>query len=543
MVVSEGHNRDNEGASLQLYVKATNGKWNEVFIARKDLTKSDVQGRLVSAGLLPGDWKIIQHVLQNIDPPDKFFSLERAGWTDDYYATPGGDVLPDDGKARATFTPVPDFDVGGTLEGARALLATVEGQTKLVFAICAALSAPFLKDFGPDAEPGAFHFHGTSSHGKTTMLVLASSVWGRGAEKKDGGIVMSWAITRFAAERMAERHSDCAMFMDELKSADPDQFAHLALQITNGAGKMAGTQTGALRDEVVFRPLVLSTGEVSAKQYITSNRLHYHAGMAVRFLDIAADSTDGHGIFDTVPEGVDDAGAFARQIKKSAAENYGHLGRLFVQAYLDDRDAMLADIRHAWTDLRVALAAKNVHADPQINRVIGRFALVGAVGIVGCDRGLLPWTQESVRHAVTSVFDVWLAGRGGQGSQEGLAAEEAFNSFVFTQSHRLSQTSERNRVGVRRWTEELHQEIWVSDEKALIEMLGQPERVGPFLKRLADEQSDEWEHVKGKDEKGELTRNRRDAPSGYGLPKRSYCFRKKYPEPEEAAKDPVRTQV
>ena len=79
IVVSEGHNRDNGGASLQLYLKATNGKWNEEFIARKDLTKSDVQGRLVSAGLLPGDWKIIQHVLQNIDPPDKFFALERAG--------------------------------------------------------------------------------------------------------------------------------------------------------------------------------------------------------------------------------------------------------------------------------------------------------------------------------------------------------------------------------------------------------------------------------------------------------------------------------
>ncbi len=140
------------------------------------------------------------------------------------------------------------------------------------------------------------------------------------------------------------------------------------------------------------------------------------------------------------------------------------------------------------------------------------------------------------------MFDVWLAGRGGQGSQEGLAAEAAFNSFVFTQAHRLSEI-ERNRVGVRRWTDELHQEIWISDEKALTEVLGQPERVGPFLKRLADGQSDDWEHVKGKDEKGELTRNRRDAPRGYGLPKRSYCFRKKYSEPEEAAKDPVRTQT
>ena len=151
--------------------------------------------------------------------------------------------------------------------------------------------------------------------------------------------------------------------------------------------------------------------------------------------------------------------------------------------------------------------------------------------MIACDRGLLPWRRESVKAAIEYVFDAWFASRGGEGSLEGLAAEEAFTSFLYSNSERFAtfgNGADRNRMGVKTLTKDRRIEVWVAHDRALIEMLGgQPERKAPFLEHLRNGLSEEWELIEGSD------RPQREAPQKFGLPnRRAWCFQKKLQEPE-----------
>lgn len=528
IVAGEGYNSLNVGSCLHIVVRSTAGIWNELLIPRAELVGgANLQGRLQDAGMLPGDWKVLLHLFQNIDPPRKFIRLESAGWNGEFYAMPSGLVIPLNEDAIATFPPVPNFVSGGTFEGAQILLRAIESQSRLQFAVMAGYAAPILAHYGPEAEPGGFHYYGPSSRGKTTLLTVAASIWGRGAELKDGGIVGSWNTTGFAAEHTAAQHSDCAMFLDELKAADPEQFAKLCLQLSNGAGKRAGTSSGQMRETKVFRPMVSSTGEISAKQYITDNRLPYHAGMSVRMVDVPAETGSGFGIFDSVPDNFPEGpGSYARWLKLQAATHYGHHGPRLVEYYVADRPSFLSEVREAARTLRDLLDQNGGNSDPQTGRVCDRFSFVGAVSLVACAQGLLPWQAASVTNSVLKVFDAWFQARGGVGSQEGLAAERSFTAFFYAHQDRFDGSGAvvvRNRIGlIRRHKTSTQREVFIAHDQGFAEMLGgQYDQINPFVQRVREGLSDDWELVMSGG------RPKRDTPSNSGLPKRCYCFREK----------------
>lgn len=479
-------------------------------------------------------------MLQNIEPPRKFKRIERAGWNDEVYALPSGGVIPEDDTCITTYPPVANFDVGGDKSKADELLAAIVGNHRLLFTCAVALSAPLVAHY-PQAESGGFHFFGLSSRGKTTLLCCAASIWGCGAEKSDDGIVESWNTTRFAAEVTASQHSDCAMFFDEVREADPKHFASLALGIANGAGKKAGRSDGTLRESVTFRPTLLSTGEISAKDYIQGNGLAYYGGMAVRLVDIPADAPNGLGVFDVVPDEFNgDAGAFSKWIKLQAATHFGHHGRSLVTNLIADRGQFLHDVCEAAGELRSKLNGLGGDGDPQTGRVADRFAFVGAVSIVAARRNLVPWSRADVQAAVCAVFESWFLDRGGKGSQEGLAAEKVFTAFVYANPKRFDEVhpanvkrddvaptpaADRIRLGAVVIIDDKVREYWIANDEGLTEMVGnQRERIAPLIERLKSGMSEDWEVI------CTPRRNNRDTPRALkkaGLPKRCYCFRTK----------------
>lgn len=534
IICGEGHNPRDGGACLEILVRTTKQSWNRTFVARSELTTGPtVQSRLQDAGLRVGDWKVLLHLLQNVEPQRKFARLENAGWTGMLYALPNGEVIPPNGDVIATFPPVENFGRGGSIEEANQLLAAVQGNALLQFAVCAALSAPIQAHYGYEAEPGGFHLYGSSSRGKTTAICLAASMWGRGAEKKDDGIVDSWNTTAFAAEVSASQHSDCVLVLDEVRSADPAHFASLALGLANGAGKKAGKSDGGIREAKTFRPMVLSTGEISAKDYIESNDISYHGGMSVRLIDISAE-VGPLGVFEVLPaEFADDPASFARYIKQTSAAHFGHHGRALVTEFVSGADEFLSEVREAATGLRTTLATDNI--DPQVGRVLERFAFIGAVAVVAVRRGILPWSIESVHASIAKIFDSWLASRGGEGSQEGLAAERAFSAFVYANPNRFDTAgteAQFKRVGRATFTKDFRRQYWIADDAGLAEMLGnQPERIQPFLKHLIEGRSETWEL------EAEPGRHKKEPPRGFGLPRRCYCITAKTPEPYKTAAD------
>jgi putative DNA primase/helicase len=64
------------------------------------------------------------------------------------------------------------------------------------------------------------------------------------------------------------------------------------------------------------------------------------------------------------------------------------------------------------------LAAVQIGADGQVQRVARRFAVVAAAGEIATDIGVLPWKKGDVTAAARKCYDAWLHRRGTTGPSE-----------------------------------------------------------------------------------------------------------------------------
>jgi hypothetical protein len=114
----------------------------------------------------------------------------------------------------------------GMLDQWRDAIATPAGDHLIPrFTIATSLSGPLL-DLG-GFESGIVHFHGPSSKGKTTMLRVAGSAWGSGA---DNGFVRRWRTTDNALESTLASANDTLLPLDELVQVQ-DAFGSQACQL------------------------------------------------------------------------------------------------------------------------------------------------------------------------------------------------------------------------------------------------------------------------------------------------------------------------
>ncbi|PZR80851.1 MAG: hypothetical protein DLM68_18775, partial [Hyphomicrobiales bacterium] len=180
------------------------------------------------------------------------------------------------------------------------------GHALPVLAISAAFAGPLLAIAGQ--EGGGVNIFGGSSKGKTTIIQLAASIWGKGASP---GYVRAWRATANGLEGAAASASDTVLILDELGVVDARDAASSLYGLANGSGKARAARDGSLREPKSWRVLILSTGEVPTETKLAEDRgRKARAGQLVRMLDIQADRGEGFGAFDH--GGSDsDAGALA----------------------------------------------------------------------------------------------------------------------------------------------------------------------------------------------------------------------------------------
>lgn len=124
------------------------------------------------------------------------------------------------------------------LAGVAALAA---GHALPVLAISAALAGPLLHLSGQ--EGGGLNFCGPSSKGKSTLLQIAASVWGRGGAP---GYVRAWRATANGLEGAAASASDTALILDELGVVEAREAAAAIYGLANGSGKARSARDGSL---------------------------------------------------------------------------------------------------------------------------------------------------------------------------------------------------------------------------------------------------------------------------------------------------------
>ena len=160
-----------------------------------------------------------------------------------------------------------------------------------------------------------------------------------------------------------------------------------------------------MRERRTWRELVLSSGEISAKQKIEeANKGIVHTGQRIRFLDIPIDgkviaNTHGH-----LSE------KFVGRLKESSARFYGTAGPAFVEKLIlrvHSRQELVQEVRrdlHTWVD---AVATLQTLA-PAEQRALQRFALLQVAGARAVDMGILPYDLEQIDDAIMHVWRIWI---------------------------------------------------------------------------------------------------------------------------------------
>ena len=373
---------------------------------------------------------------------DRFVTcVPRIGWHERAYVMP--DIaygVPADTVVLQSARHMGMFRTGGTLEGWKEIASLCAGNSRLVFALCAAFAGPLLRVAG--IEGGGFSFEGGSSSGKTTALQVAASVWG-GPEH-----VRSWRITDNALEGVAALHNDNVLILDEVGQVSASVLSDSAYMLANGQAKGRAGREGSMRRVLTWQLLFLSSGELGLADKLAENGMKSRGGQEVRFVGIPVDKS-----MITELHGLPDAGAVADRIKTLCADHYGHAGREFLQWLCPRREEVGMDIREHLTALVGRICPQE--ATEQVRRVAKRFALVLCAGEVARNAGLIPHDMETMP-AVKSCLDDWLTARGGSGASEDAAIIEQARRFMIEHGQSRVQDLDNekavclNRVGFRR---------------------------------------------------------------------------------------------
>jgi putative DNA primase/helicase len=352
--------------------------------------------------------------------------VSRTGWHEfegrRVFVLPGQTIGPAGGERV-----ILDAAVHGPYEARGAIMDWRDGVARLasghalaVLSISAALAGPLLDLAG--IEGCGLHFFGQSSRGKTTLLQIAASVWGRG---DGGGYVRTWRATANGLEGAAASATDTALILDEAGQVDARDMAPALYSLANGTGKARAARDGSLREPKTWRVLSISSGEVPVDGKLSEDRgRRTRAGQLVRLLDIPAQRA--HGVFDHPgPDG--EAASLAKALKLAATSAYGTAGPELVRRLIDEPVTS--------EDIRAFIASfVKVHvpagADGQIDRAAHRLALIAAAGEFATKFGLTAWREGEASESAAWALARLIKERGGTEPAEVSQAIAAVRLFI-----------------------------------------------------------------------------------------------------------------
>ncbi len=274
----------------------------------------------------------------------------------------------DDGKL------VDGFVQRGALDGWLGAVAAVANHPAAMLAVYAALSAPLLPIL--DADNFVVDWSNPTSTGKTTVLRLAASCWGRPDER---ALLQSWNNTRVFVERMAELSCDLPLILDDTKKANPDQLARTVYEFSGGHGRGRGARSGVQRT-ATWRGVLLSTGENPIASYTRGD-----GGAHARVLSVWAPPLGEPG---------EASRQQVNQLREELLAHYGHAGPRWV-TYLHEHRQDWSDLRLQYQQLKRELARRDI-TSPVVDRLSSYLAVIWLTGRLATSVLQLPGDPDAV---------------------------------------------------------------------------------------------------------------------------------------------------
>ena len=414
----------NHGRLLRIMDKS--GRTHEIAIPMKDVDGTDIIKMLRDYGVMvsyvfPSAARYVCEYIQSMNVDKIATCVTQGGWHDDVYVSPHGTFPASSNMVlQVRQQDYKGIESRGTLQDWQQYVALpCKGNHRVIFGIMSALAAPILPLVSD--EGGGVHFHGKSSMGKTTLLLVGCSVIGSPAIKKQ------WRTTDNGAEGLCALHNHMVLILDEIGQVDDRKLADMIYMIANGQAKTRSNSNVMLRDAARWQLLFISSGELGISDKICESGKTVRAGVTNRAIDVPSDAGEGHGCFDVL-NGASDGAALSNQLKEASARYYGTA----FPAFIDYLVRIKPDIAERYEQYKKAFIANHVEADAdgQVRRVAERVALIGFAGELAIEAGILPYEAGSATESARVCFDAWVEQRGGQGAYEKKQAIEQVRHFL-----------------------------------------------------------------------------------------------------------------
>ena len=335
---------------------------------------------------------------------------ERVGWFDGVFVLPDcviGDTQDERVLFQSDAVGKSPFTQSGTLsDWIEHVAQPCAGNSRPVFAIACAFAGVLLQPTG--TQSGGFHFVGDSSIGKSTMLYVASSVFGSHKFMK------TWNATSTALETTASQYSDTLLVLDEIgQVADPKSIGDVVYMLGNEQGKGRGFRAGGMRPSLEWRLMYLSSGEKRLSDIMKETGKAIKAGQETRLVNINADVNEG-SVFERYDKA--NGGAMSDALKTATRQFYGTAGIKFIEYVQPQLDTLSDTLKRDIERLTKEWTPRGAHG--QVQRVAYRFALVAVAGELATRAGVTGWKQGEAETAALMCFESWLDERGGAGNSE-----------------------------------------------------------------------------------------------------------------------------
>lgn len=396
-----GRGRDEDGS----YFRMIQWKENGAGIERIDAFPMELVGeregwaRMRRGGLSVTTSHTLRAHLGNhmqLAGEDKLWRVvSRSGWQHGAYVLPNAEVIGCseeqvffNGRSASANA----YRVKGSIQNWRDMVGQLAlGNECMMLGVACSLAAPLLDLI--EADSFGVHLFGNSGTGKTTIGMVANSVWGHPEELK-----LSWYSTALGLANEAAAHNDGLMSLDEIgQSTRPKDVATSVYTLFNGVGKIQGAKDGGNREAMRWRVLALSTGEKDLETFLYEAGENVHAGHLVRLLNVPIQPI-------AKLHGYSDSRSHADAIQQAVKGCYGILGREWVNYLADHKEQLISTIQ---TITSIWQKSMPVEVSDQVRRVVNRFAILEAALIMSSH--LTGWSEKQSKDAVLHCFNEWVA--------------------------------------------------------------------------------------------------------------------------------------
>ena len=397
-LVGEGKTQGGEYYYLFQWQNRDENKPRTVAIAREDFGTDSGWKMLKAQGLKMTQGsgltqRLTEHFHFNGDHFTQWTITNVTGWLNGAYLLPNGEIIGTPSKP-IYFTDRSSSSLGYTTSGTladwqREIAQNVRGNTSMMLGVAVALAAPMLSLLNNDSF--GVHLFGNSGKGKTTILNIANSIYGRPRELK-----LSWCSTDVAMKNEAAARNDGFLTLDEIGQAREAKYLEsIAYDLFNEVDKTRGRKEGGNQQIKRWKVTALSTGEKDLETQLRINAVKVHAGQLVRLLNVPLETVkELHG-FKSPKEHAD-------HLNEKTEECFGVIGREWLGYLVNNAETIRTTykaIRKKWLEL-----SKNM--SDQVQRVgVNRFVALETALVLSSH--LTQWTKEECEQVILKSFTRW----------------------------------------------------------------------------------------------------------------------------------------